>query len=42
MLKGFSVRYKERAYSKATRSSVVTPKDEAFDPAQAVISVSSG
>jgi hypothetical protein len=42
MLKGFSVRNKEIAYSKGTRSSVVASKDEAFDPARAVMSVASG
>jgi hypothetical protein len=30
------------AYSKGTGSSVVTTKDEAFDPAHAVMSVASG
>jgi hypothetical protein len=42
MFKGFSVRNKKITYSKGTRSTVVTTKDEAFDPARAVMSVASG
>jgi hypothetical protein len=42
MLKVFSVRNKEIAYSKGTRSGVMASKDEPFDPAGAAMLVASG